>query len=74
MAQLRTLTDDELIRLVEASCDPLTTTALELELTARLREANDSKIAFLDSLQERIDTLHGSLETLIYEIETMKEQ
>lgn len=74
MTLLRTLSDDELIAQVEAGRDDLTTTALEIELAQRLRTAVNARIAFLDSLQDRIDNLQEGLEALSDEITTMKEQ
>jgi hypothetical protein len=41
MTQFSIMTDDDLIRYVETTRDPLTTTALELELAARLLNAVD---------------------------------
>lgn len=74
MTLLRTLSDKELIAQVEAGRDALTTTALEIELAQRLRTAVNARIAFLDSLQDRIDNLQEGLEALSDEITTMKEQ
>lgn len=74
MTLLRTLSDEELIAQVEAGRDDLTTTALEIELAQRLRIAVDARIAFLDSLQDRIDNLQEGLEVLSDKITTMKEQ
>lgn len=76
MTLLRTLSDEELIAQVEAGRDDLTTTALELELelVRRLRTAVNTRIAFLYSLQNRIDNLQEGLEALSDEITTLKEQ
>lgn len=74
MTLLRTLSDEELLALVESGRDDLTTTALEIELAQRLRTARDARIAFLDSLQDRIDSLQEGLEALSDEITTLKEQ
>lgn len=74
MTLLRTLSDEELLALVESGRDDLTTTALEIELAQRLRTAVNARIAFLDSLQDRIDNLQEGLEALSDEITTMKEQ
>lgn len=74
MTLLRTLSDEELIAQAEAGRDDLTTTALEIELAQRLRTAVNARITFLDSLQDRIDSLQEGLEALSDEITTMKEQ
>lgn len=74
MTLLRTLSDEELVAQVEAGQDDLTTTALEIELAQRLRTAVNARITFLDSLQDRIDSLQEGLEALSDEITTMKEQ
>lgn len=74
MTLLRTLSDEELLALVESGRDDLTTTALEIELAQRLRTAVKTRIAFLYSLQKRIDNLQEGLEALSDEITTMKEQ
>ena len=41
MPQFSIMSDDDLIRYVETTRDPLTTTALEIELSKRLRLAID---------------------------------
>lgn len=74
MTLLRTLSDEELIAQVEAGRDDLTTTALEIEMAQRLKTAVNARIAFLGSLQDRIDNLQEGLEALSDEITTMKEQ
>ncbi len=74
MTLLRTLTDDELIAMVETGQDDLTTTALEIELCRRLKKTKTEQFDFLSTLESRIETLQGTLETLSDEISTLKEQ
>jgi hypothetical protein len=52
--QLRTLTDDELLRHASNQLDPLTGTELEAELVRRF-EAKDEEIAYFAEIEDELD-------------------